>query len=408
MRGATILSLSASAVAFLHVPLAAQSLPDTAPAIPRDDPEYEIDPTRIGPFDVTVGVGANTYYDSNLYARPDNEVDDIVFELSPFATAALDNGKTRLEFGTQSVVRRHLDQTSEDAESARFFGDFSWTPEEGETLSLGAQFERAIEDRGDPESRNLLAPGPRELDIWSGEVRYRRDRGKILVDLRGEVADYNALSALDDDRDFAAYAGSATVGVNLGGSIFATVTGFASRREFAIDTTPLGLERDSTTYGGRVGIDISPGGLIDGSLSAGVFRFEPDEPTFDARTGFSLAGNLVYRPQRRTALVLSASNGDVTTFRTGATGRTDFSTRLTWQQEIRHNLFSSLGGGYRRTKYRGTGLEEDTLIGRAEVEYVASRHMSFVAQASYGERGSDIPTDEFERIRAGVGLRLRF
>lgn len=408
MRGATFLSLSVAAAALVHAPLAAQSLPDTAPAIPRDDPEYEIDPTRIGPFDVTVGVRASTQYDSNLYALPDNEIDDVVFELSPYVTAAIDSGKSRFEIGTQSVVRRHADQTTEDSEAARFFGDFTWTPVEGESLGFGAQFERAIEDRGDPEARDVLAPGPRQIDILSGNGHYRRERGRILLDLRADVAKYDARSVVDDNRDFTSYSGSATVGFQVAGSVFVTATGFASRRDFRLETDLAGLERNSTTWGGRAGLSFAPGGLVEGAISAGVFRFEPDEPTFDDRTGLSLAANVTYRPQRRTALTLSGSSGDVATFRLGATGRTDTTLRLTWQQEIRHNLYSSLSAGYRRSKFRGTGIEQETAIVRGELEFLVSRHLSVVADASYGDRQSDLLSDEFDRFRGGVGLRLRY
>lgn len=408
MRGGFLLSLSASTLALMHAPLAAQSIPETAPAIPRDDPEFHVDPTRIGPFDVTVGMEARAHYDDNLYALPDNEIDDVVFEIAPFVRAVHDAGTVQLALGTQSVLRRHADQTDEDSEAARFFGDFTWSPMEEESLGIGVAYERAIEDRGDPEARDALAPGPREIDIWTGKAQYRRARGKVLLDIRAEANKYNALSVVDADRDFSSYSGSATVGMRVGGSIFATVTGFVNRRDFRLESDILGQDRNSTTWGARAGFDIAPGGLVEGSLSAGIFRFEPDEPTFDNRTGLSLAGNVVYRPQRRSAFILAVSNGDVATFRNGATGRTDLSARLTWQQEIRHNLFSSLSGGYRRSRFRGTGIEEETVVARGEVEYLLNRHISFVADASYGDRSSDLLSEEFDRFRAGLGIRFSF
>ncbi|QZD93060.1 outer membrane beta-barrel protein [Qipengyuania xiapuensis] len=407
-RGGKYLSLSASALALLHTPLAAQSIPETAPAIERDDPEFEIDPTRIGPFDVTVGVELSSHYDSNLYALPDNEIDDVVFELAPQMRAVHSSGPVEIAFGTRTVVRRHADQTSEDSEAVRFSSDLTWSPHEEESLSLGAAFERAIEDRGDPEARDILAPGPRELDIWSGAAQYRRARGRILLDIRAQAAKYDALSSLDDNRDFSAYSGSATVGMRVGGSMFLTATGFANRRDFRLETDMLGQERNATTWGGRVGFDLAPGGLVEGSLSAGVFRYEPDEPTFEDRTGFSLAGNLIYRPRRRTAFILDASSGDVATFRTGATGRTDLTGRITWQQEIRHNLRSSFSAGYRRSRFRGTDVTEKTFVGRGELELLFSRHLSLVAEASYGDRTSDLDFDEFDRFRGGLSVRLRY
>nr|WP_247718113.1 outer membrane beta-barrel protein [Qipengyuania proteolytica] len=392
----------------MHSPLAAQSLPDTAGAIPRNDPEYEIQPTQVGPFAVTVGAASNVYYDDNIYAADANEVDDIVFEVAPFARAVYDAGPLNVAFGTQSNIRRYADRSTENSEATRFTTDLTFSPNQGESLRVGASYAREIEDRGDPEALNQVLDGPRRIDVWKADANYRRTRGKLLFDLRAEIAKFDALAASDANRDFRSYGGDATVGFRIGGAVFATATGFVNRREFRLSTTTAGIERDSTTIGGRVGLDIEPGGLVQGNISVGVFRNNPDDPSLDAQSGLSLAGNLIYRPRPRTAFVASVSRGDVATFRNAPGGRVDTVASLAVHQEIRHNLFAYIVGAYVQNDFQQTGSTDRTGLFQGELEYVVNRNLSIVADASYSTRDSDVPTEEFARFRGGIGVRIRF
>ncbi|MBO9517205.1 MAG: outer membrane beta-barrel protein [Porphyrobacter sp.] len=380
----------------------------TAPAVRGNDPEYRVRPTQVGSLAITAGADLHVGYDDNIYAIPTDPIADEIVQVDVMADVSHRSGPFDLNLHGAFGARRYATYSTENAETYRVAGDMAWRPSQADALRLNVGYERAIEDRGDPEARDIRAIGPREIDIASAIAGYRRTSGKLLLDIEGSAIKNDAVSIIDADRDYTSYSGRATAGYRVGGSVFATATGFITNRDFRLNTTLSGLLRNTTTYGGRVGFEVSPGGVLEGNFSAGVFQHEPAEPTIDSYTGLSVAGQLVYRPTRRAAIILDALNGDVVTFRNGASGRTDTSVQLTWQHEIRHNLYSSLGAAYRHSKYRGSGLTEETAQGRFELEYLISRNLSVVADASYGKRTSEVPFDEFERFRGGVAARLRF
>jgi hypothetical protein len=399
--------LLCNGAAYAALPAHAQTMVQTAPAVRGDDPEYRVSPTTIGGLAVAVGSEIHIGYDDNIYAIPADPIADEIAQVDVRVDASHRSGPFDLNLHGVYGARRYFTYRTENADTYRLASDLSWRPSEADALRLNVGYERAIEDRGDPEARDIRAIGPREIDVATAIAGYRRTSGTLLLDIEGSAIKNDAVSIIDADRDFTSYSGRATAGYRIGGSTFATATGFITARDFRLDTSPAGLLRNSTTYGGRVGIEVTPGGVLEGNLSIGVFKFEPDEPTSDSHTGLSAAGQLVYRPTQRAAIILDAFNGDVVTFRNGASGRTDTSVQLTWQHEIRHNLYSNVGAAYRQSKYRGSGVTEETVQGRFELEYLINRNFSAVADASFGKRTSDLPFDEFERFRGGVGVRLQ-
>ena len=388
--------------------LSAQSMPDVAPAIPRDDPEFDPAPIFLGTVELSVEGDVRIEYDDNVFALPDDPTSDGVFVLSTQTELTHRTGDVTTSFVAGITARRFMDQIQQNSDAALFRLGLTWEPREAETLSFGASWERAIEDRGDPEARQSTALGPRQIDISSARVGYRRAQGKLLLDVGAEATKFDARAPIDDDRDFTVYGGTAKLGFKVGGRMFATASAFVTKRDFRLAVSSQGIDRDATIYGGRVGVEILPGGFFEGSISGGVFRSEPSDPLLDARTGLSLEGMLTYRPTRRMALILDASRGDVATFRGGASGRTDTTVRITWQQEIRHNLFSSVSVGYRDSAFVDAAISEQTVIARADVEYLVGRNLSLVGQLGYGSRDSDLPLEQFDRFRGSLGIRFRF
>ncbi|TCM21371.1 hypothetical protein EDF56_10135 [Novosphingobium sp. PhB165] len=380
----------------------------TAPAVFANDKEYRALPHHIGSLEVTAGAEAKIEYDSNVYAAENNAKDDVRFEISPRVRVRTAPAPLTFELNAGGMIRRYATYSTENAESWLADAGLHW--QTGPTSNLNATVfsRRAIEDRGDTEARLNPNSGPRLIDSLGGELSYHRVSTRTMMDVLLDTTKYNAVSQIDADRDFTAFAGQATFGLRVTGRAFATATLFATRRDFRLDRTPSGAERDTTTFGGRLGINFQPGGLLEGGLSVGVFRHNPDDPNTPGHTGLSVAGNLTYHPTRRTAVLFDAFNGDVATFRVGATQRTDTIARVTVNQEIRHNLYANVAVGYRHTKYTGSGIREETLTGSGELEYLVMRNVSVAASMSYGNRTSDSATLEFNRFRGGVALRVRF
>ena len=405
-----LLALPLASFSALLVPGAAraQSLPDVAPAIPRIDPEFNPKPVVLEGISFTLESDARIEYDDNVFALPDDTTSDAEFVFTTKAELTHRTDKLVTRFQADVALSRFANETTQNSNAAGFEAGVIWSPRSEERISLGASYDRTIEDRGDPEARRITTLGPREIDVASVFAGYRRSRGKILLDLRAEATEFDALSALDRDRDFVVYGGTAKFGLRLSGQTFATVTAFASERDFRLPISPQGINRDAVIYGGRAGLDFAPGGKFEGNISVGVFRNEPEDALLNPRTGISLQSLVIFRPRQRTALVFDAFRGDVATFRSGASGRTDTTLRATVQQEARHNLFASVSVGYRKSEFIGSGNSEDTFIANGQVEFLVNRNFSLIARLSYGTRDSDVGFEEFDRFRGGIGVKARF
>lgn len=381
----------------------------TAPAVFTESSEYRAPAHHLGSLSLSVGGEARIEYDDNVFAEPQNTNDDARFELSPALRLRTPPGPLSAQVAASGTLRRFATLTSENSDAWLVDGHVRWSPDKSSVASGRLFWQRSVEERGDPESNVGALFGPRLTDSFGGEARYRRDSGHVLLDLEASATRYDAVAKRDANRDFTNSAGRATFGLRTTPTLFVTATLFAARRDFRIERTPAGTKRNSATYGARVGVDIQPGGLFEGNFSAGIFRFEPEDPQSNGRTGVSVAGSLVYRPRRRTAILLNASSGDTATFRSGAQQRTDTGLKLSLQQEIRHNLFATPTFGFRETKYTGSGDKQRTLTFGAEVEYIMSRNLSVTVAASYGDRKAyDDVRDNFSRFRGGMSLRIRF
>ena len=385
----------------------AQSVSSTARVLGVDDREYRTEGIQVGAIRILPSIQGSVVYDSNVYADPAGELSDTVFSIAPQLTAAY--ATENFDFNLLANLRavRFAKLKEENSESAEIEGKAGWMPGLGNRVTVSGGFSRLAEDRGEPEALNNPASGPRITQVLFGRLQYRRERGRLLFDASAEARNFNALAARDLGRDFTAYTGQTTVGMRLGGSVYGTVTGFVSRRDFKAGIATIGVNRDATTYGGRVGFEVDSGGLLEGRANAGVFRFEPDDASLSPHSGLSVDASLTYRPRRRTAITLDMFSGDVATFRLGAQSRSDTRVGVSIQQEARHNLFGSAGFAWRQTRFRGTGITERSAIASGEVEWLVNRHVALSANAIYSKRTSDDPTEPFERWRTGITLRLR-
>ncbi|MDJ0978689.1 MAG: outer membrane beta-barrel protein [Erythrobacter sp.] len=390
-------------------PTGALAQTSIAPLVAGEDPEYEPDPLTVGPFRLSPQIVATTVYDDNVIANPDGaEIEDVEFIVRPEMVARLGDRNIGFTLEGYGEFSRFADFTSEDSDTYGVSGDFSYSPSVSSRLNVGAGYARIKEDRGDPEARDIAGPGPRLVDSTFANVSYRRAGGRLLVALEAGYDNLDAISPIDDDRDFETFAGRATAGYRVSGPVYATVTGFVNYRDFRLEGTLVNPDRDATTYGGQVGLSFVESERLTGRARLGLFRFEPNDPTLDARTGFSADVSLTYLPTRRTALIFEAFNGDVATFRQGAIARTDTRVSLTGQFEVRHNLYARAGGRWIRNRFVGSGIDERILRSNAALEFLAGRGLSFVAEVQVSDRTSDDPTQVFDRFQASLGARFRF
>lgn len=406
MRG--VHTLGAFSFALLaSAPAGGQELDRATPLIEAPK-EYSATPIRIGSAALHLGVDVRGTYVDNVYALPENRIGDFRLTVYPWTSLVLDNDRFRIAARAQAAVRRYAELKTENSVAGSLTVDGQWRLTQAGTLSFSSAIARAVEDRGAPEALKNPAVPPRKSNVLTGGLGYRHLGSRFVLSTRVGTMRNNALRSIDRERDFTQWSLQARAGLRVSGTYQLFSEGFLTRRNFDVATDRSGINRDSRTTGGRVGIEIDPGGLVRGEAAIGLFRFNPDDSSLKSRTGLSGSASLIYQPRERLAFTLDAFSGDVATVRSGAQARTDTSLRFGIQQEIYHNLRWQAGLVYLRTKYIGSPANERTLGGVAEVEYLVNRRVALALQGSYSKRNSTDPLDEFRRNSVGLELRIQY
>lgn len=396
-----------AAATLAATPAGAQELDRAAPLLEAPK-EFDPTPIRVGSGTLGLNLDVRGEYIDNLYSLPDNEIDDFRLTLIPRINFVIDQQRFRVAARAQANIRRHADNPSENSVGALLGLDGAWRLSQADTLTLSALANRAVEERGEPESLRNPAVSPRKYDILTGELGYRRQAGRTLFAVRGSVNRTDAVRRSDRERDLVQWTAQARFGVRASGTATIFADTFVVGRDYDLRRDLSGVNRDSRTMGLRGGIAIDPGGLLRGEAAVGVFRFNPDDPSLSSRTGLSANASLIYQPRERTAFTLDAFHGDVATVRTGAQARTDTRIRFGVQQEAYHNLRLQAGLVYRRSKFIGSSQHERTIGAVAEVEYLINRRMAVALQGRAANRDSTNPTEDSRRHSIGLELRFQY
>lgn len=394
----TMLPLTSAAVG-------AQEVTPVASVLGIQDEEYEPRPLRFAGGNVFVGATAQLEYDSNIFAQEFDTTDDFKIIVQPYALFRRQAGAVDVAASARLNARKFFQNSSEDALAGDLEAEAQWRPTQVDLVGFKAAYRHIVEDRGEPEGRTNPRLGPRELDAVEGEVELAHEWSRLGISVRGLGAQLRYDDRSDRNRDLNRYTGLVRLSYRMSGYLRGFGEAAVSRRDFRFTEIGAG-DRDATTYSGRVGVSVDPGGFIRGEAAAGVYRFSPDNPQFEARTGFSAQASLIYQPRQRLAFTLDGFVGDVATYRTGAQARQDTRVQIGVQQELFHNLRWQASAVFRRSAYFGTGIRERTYAGLAEIEYLASRRLRFGVLLRAATRDSSAPLEDFERVRAAVQLKV--
>lgn len=370
--------------------------------------EYKPHGIQLGAVKVLPTANVRIEYDNNIYAAENNRIGDWKVIVVPRLDLILDKGRLQANAVAEARIRRYFSQKSENSTGGLLGGRVQFKPNEANAFAAVFSGERVVEDRGDPEARTAAAIGPRVFNSYNAELSYEHSGGRIGFDVSGAFNRLDYRSAIDAERDHDSYSGSARISYRISGSTSVFVRGYAISRRFRLRTDASGVNRDARTFGLRAGMTFDPGGRLSGEAAIGLFRFVPTDASLQARTGFSVQASLTYKLSQRTAFTLDAFRGDVATVRRGAQARTDTRLQLGIQQEVRHNLRVQAGAFFRQSDFVGSGIRETTKGGFGEVEFLFDRHFSIAATGRYSDRSSSDPLGNFDRLRAGLELRLKY
>jgi len=375
--------------------------------LPR--PGYEPRGIRQGGMLILPSLQASAQTESNVFATPDNEEDDVLFLIEPRVEAS--GGTQRLSVGANlgAAVYRYAENTQEDLETYLAETVLSYSLDSASTLSGGLRYVRDFERRSDPEARDDLTRTPTSIDVFAGEASYSYRPGRLGATASVSASDADFLDPEDDERDLATYTASLRGLAALSADIDAFAEISATRRDFRLDRDFSGVDRDAETVGMRAGLAFGLTDKLVGDIGAGVFDVDNDDPQLEDFSGLSVEGRLAWAPRQRTRVTLSAFRGDVATIRSGASGRIDTRIVAGIEQEIRHDLIGTASLGYRASTFRANrDLVQEDLTGSVALRYLLNRTVAVELGYAARQREADIPSEEFESHNVRLALTLTY
>lgn len=386
----------------------AQEIPESTPVL--NLPADVFAPTELpfGGGKLEIGGTARIEYDSNIFAQAFGEDADTKLILRPYVALKHSGSTLDVSVRAEGNFRKYLKNDSESAAGGQVRTGLAWAFSPADKLVLLSGWQRGIEDRGEPEARTLPSLGPRMFDNFDADLSYSHDGPRLGFTLRGTAEIFRYTDPLDRNRNLKSYAVSARGKYRVSPLVNGFIEGFVNKRDFAPTVGESGLDRDSNTYGARIGAAIDPGGTIRGEFAFGIYHFDPVDSRLDARTGPSAQASIIFQPLPRTAFTLDAFVGNVATYQAGARSREDIRVRLGIQQEIRHNLRAQAGLIYRRSRFFGSGQVQDIYGATAELEYLVNRRLILAGDIRYTRRNSTDPLDEFSRFRTALTLKFHY
>lgn len=393
----------------LHVAaVGAQEIPESTPVL--NLPAEVFAPTELpfGGGKLEIGGTARIEYDSNIFAQAYGEDADTKLILRPYVALKHSGSVLDVSVRAEGNFRKYLKNDTESASGGQVRTRLGWAPSLANQVILLSGWQRGIEDRGEPEARTAPSLGPRKFDAFDTDLSYDHQGARLGFTLRGTAALFRYTDPVDRNRNLESYAVIARGRYRVSPLINGFVEGFVNKRDFAPTVGESGLDRDSNTFGARLGAAIDPGGTIRGEIALGVYHFDPVDARLDSRTGPSAQASIIFQPLPRTAFTLDAFIGNVATYQAGARSREDIRLRVGIQQEIRHNLRAQAGLIYRRSRFFGSGQVQDIYGGTAELEYLVNRRLIIAGDIRYTRRNSTDPLDEFSRFRGAITLKFHY
>lgn len=407
---ATTALLQVAVPGLAQQPAPGQSVRD----LPR--PGFEVGRWQAGNTTFYPLLTAQAFYNDNVFATSTDARSAVVFGINPRLNAVSRGQDLTLDSTVYANASLHSRYTSEDRLTFGASTDGRRTLGRSGALTFGLSYDRGAQPRSDPES-SRATQRPALFDNFQVRLGGEGNIGQFRLSAAGTIQKVNFLASGEtdpveqarlEDLDITSYQLPVRLAWRASPRLALFVEPFINRRDARLPVDRTGIDRDLTTFGAQFGAQLDVADRWKGAFGIGRFRSNPDDPSIESYSGFSMSGNLIWSPDARTRLILNGFSGDVATVRAGATGRIDTRLGLKLEQEIRHNLLAFAGVGWQQSRFRGANPNTlESFPVSAEVEWLANRTFSLFGLVRHENRRADLTRDRFKRTEVGVGIRMR-
>ncbi|MBK1620647.1 hypothetical protein CKO42_19880 [Lamprobacter modestohalophilus] len=373
---------------------------------------------RLGAWLMTPVVNIGQTYDDNIFATPDDKVDDFITDIDPAITLASDWNRHQTAFkldGSFGFYQENPDENRRDYSIANTTVFDVWA---GTRLTTDLLYRHAQTPRTSPDNLDASAE-PLRFDQRQAGLVLSRDLSIFTLSLSGtmkrltysnsEAVGGGTINNSDRDRTDSGYA------ITLGYQPFPQTSASLS----------LGYEDtdydDAAQFGGPdrdnngLTIDLNASKTISElwviGLNLGYHQRNFADPSLDDLSGSKaiiLGADVQWNPTRLTSVTATLLRRSYETTEAGASSIVSTFGTLGLEHQLLSQLVVSAGLDYNLSDYEGATREDHDYGLSLGLEYALMRFLAIEAEYSYRQRDSNVDSAGYDKNTAYLGLRLSF
>lgn len=249
----------------------------------------------------------------------------------------------------------------------------------------------------------------------SGSTGLERSGNRLSLSLRGSVdrttyenaklSGGGILSQKDRDNTFYQLIARSTYEVS--GALSPFVEAKIGMRDFDLSKDRNNEDRNSSMYGGSIGVGIDLGEKLTGEISIGYNVEDFDDSNLKNLEGFTFNSSLAWSPVRETNVTLNGSTQFSGATTAGVSGSIANNLDLTVTRQISDRTQLSATAGVTITT--DTDYKVDTTLWNAGTgfEYSINNHLALTGALEYDQQFSDTVSRAYNSVTIRTGIRLQ-
>ncbi|MDR3450378.1 MAG: outer membrane beta-barrel protein [Alphaproteobacteria bacterium] len=376
----------------------------------RARPDFDPVPVPVGSFQLFPALNLGAYYDSNIFATPSNETDDLVWKVNPTATLASNWGRNALVFTGLGDFNYNTNQTKQDYNAGALQAEGRYDIAEETWLAGVAGYQRVVEPRGGLDTPGN-AIGPSAYDLFTGGATAYRGVGRIKItgDFNTRYYDYKNIDLIgggvdsQSSRDRTENETGAKVGYEVTKNFQPYVSGHYNWRNYSSSGV-----NSSEGYQVDTGAMLDFGGVTTANLYAGYIAqnyFNYANGTTDA---FDFGADVLWNVTPLTSVEGKASRSIQETATIGQPSALASQGSVQVSHELRRDIVLQASVNYTAFDFQLVPRHDDQYDAGTGVRYYLNRNVYTDLTYDFQRRTSSDSSNNFDRNVALVRVGLQY
>lgn len=390
----------------------------------RPHPGYEALGVHLGGFMLWPKVSASSEYNDNVFATGADQIDDVVFHVSPQLTLTSDWARHWLQAHASGTFNRYARESDQNSDDYSLGLDGRLDVLRQADVSGGVNVSRLTEPRTAVGTEGQAFPV--EYQLTTVYVSGTRTFNRLKLSGRLDWSRYDYLQTRgnfpqdDQDRQVSLATVRADYALTPDTAVFVEITG--NDRNYRLSSSPLVdgtpvypafVNRDAKGIGGLVGANFEVAALVRGEIGFGYQRQNYKDDAFHDYSGLGARAKVEWFPTQLTTVTLTGSRAVEDAALAGASSYLATSLAARVDHELLRNLVLSANGSFDDDDYRGIDRRDRRYGLGFSASYLMNRRVGLTLAYSHFKNdstGADVDPAfrKYTVDRVGLTLTLQY